>query len=214
MAKKKADLTKRGTPRKGGFKGGRRELIRRVELPPDEWLDDKAARKFYTKYRDIAMKRINRLVSGGYINEKEADMYRELMPTLKNQKNVRAGLEQLKSFLKTDKSSAARTRQLQKEITSGWERAGISVEIPKGNLSKRRFGRFMDYLKVKHQGAKYSSERAVRLYVAIKNKGLNPENFRQESQFFMDHIEEFEKIPKAKGKKYGSKYYKKAIENL
>ena len=208
------DLTKRGTPRKGAFKGGAQKLITRVDIPPQEWLSDADARKLYTKHRDIAQKRIKRLVQGGYINEKEAQMYNKMMPTLKEQKNVRAGLEELRVFLNQEKSSAQRTRQLQKEITEGWTRAGYQVDIPKGVQSKRRFGHFMDYMKKKYKGRQYDSARAVRLYVAIKNKGLDPENFRKESTYFMDNIDAFEAIPKASGKGKGSKYYKRMIESL
>lgn len=207
-------LTKRGTVRKGNFKGGAQKLITRVELPPDEWLSDADARKLYTKYRDIAQKRVKRLVQGGYINEKEAEMYNRRMPTLKNQKNVRAGLEELRTFLNQEKSSAQRTKALQKEISEGWERAGYSVDIPKGVQSKRKFGHFMDYMKKKYKGRQYDSSRAVRLYVAIKNKGLDPENFRKESTFFMDNIDVFEAIPKQTGKGKSSRYYKKLINSL
>lgn len=207
-------LTKRGTVRKGNFKGGAQKLITRVELPPDEWLSDADARKLYTKYRDIAQKRVKRLVQGGYINEKEAEMYNRRMPTLKNQKNVRAGLEELRTFLNQEKSSARRTKALQKEISEGWERAGYSVDIPKGVQSKRKFGHFMDYMKKKYKGRQYDSSRAVRLYVAIKNKGLDPENFRKESTFFMDNIDVFEAIPKQSGKGKSSRYYKKLINSL
>lgn len=207
-------LTKRGTVRKGNFKGGAQKLITRVELLPDEWLSDADARKLYTKYRDIAQKRVKRLVQGGYINEKEAEMYNRRMPTLKNQKNVRAGLEELRTFLNQEKSSAQRTKALQKEIAEGWERAGYSVDIPKGVQSKRKFGHFMDYMKKKYKGRQYDSSRAVRLYVAIKNKGLDPENFRKESTFFMDNIDVFEAIPKQSGKGKSSRYYKKLINSL
>jgi hypothetical protein len=207
-------LTKRGTVRKGNFKGGAQKLITRVELPPDEWLSDADARKLYTKYRDIAQKRVKRLVQGGYINEKEAEMYNRRMPTLKNQKNVRAGLEELRTFLNQEKSSAKRTKALQKEIAEGWERAGYSVDIPKGVQSKRKFGHFMDYMKKKYKGRQYDSSRAVRLYVAIKNKGLDPENFRKESTFFMDNIDVFEAIPKQSGKGKSSRYFKKLINSL
>lgn len=207
-------LTKRGTVRKGNFKGGAQKLITRVELPPDEWLSDADARKLYTKYRDIAQKRVKRLVQGGYINEKEAEMYNRRMPTLKNQKNVRAGLEELRTFLNQEKSSAQRTKALQKEIAEGWERAGYSVDIPKGVQSKRKFGHFMDYMKKKYKGRQYDSSRAVRLYVAIKNKGLDPENFRKESSFFMDNIDVFEAIPKQSGKGKSSRYFKKLINSL
>lgn len=207
-------LTKRGTVRKGNFKGGAQKLITRVELPPDEWLSDADARKLYTKYRDIAQKRVKRLVQGGYINEKEAEMYNRRMPTLKNQKNVRAGLEELRTFLNQEKSSARRTKALQKEITEGWDRAGYSVDIPKGVQSKRKFGHFMDYMKKKYKGRQYDSSRAVRLYVAIKNKGLDPENFRKESTFFMDNIDVFEAIPKQSGKGKSSRYFKKLINSL
>lgn len=207
-------LTKRGTVRKGNFKGGAQKLITRVDLPPDEWLTDADARKLYTKYRDIAQKRVKRLVQGGYINEKEAEMYNRRMPTLKNQKNVRAGLEELRTFLNQEKSSAQRTKALQKEISEGWERAGYSVDIPKGVQSKRKFGHFMDYMKKKYKGRQYDSSRAVRLYVAIKNKGLDPENFRKESTFFMDNIDVFEAIPKQTGKGKSSRYYKKLINSL
>lgn len=207
-------LTKRGTVRKGNFKGGAQKLITRVELPPDEWLSDADARKLYTKYRDIAQKRVKRLVQGGYINEKEAEMYNRRMPTLKNQKNVRAGLEELRTFLNQEKSSARRTKALQKEIAEGWDRAGYSVDIPKGVQSKRKFGHFMDYMKKKYKGRQYDSSRAVRLYVAIKNKGLDPENFRKESTFFMDNIDVFEAIPKQTGKGKSSRYYKKLINSL
>lgn len=207
-------LTKRGTVRKGNFKGGAQKLITRVELPPDEWLSDADARKLYTKYRDIAQKRVKRLVQGGYINEKEAEMYNRRMPTLKNQKNVRAGLEELRTFLNQEKSSAQRTKALQKEIAEGWDRAGYSVDIPKGVQSKRKFGHFMDYMKKKYKGRQYDSSRAVRLYVAIKNKGLDPENFRKESTFFMDNIDVFEAIPKQSGKGKSSRYFKKLINSL
>lgn len=207
-------LTKRGTVRKGNFKGGAQKLITRVELPPDEWLSDADARKLYTKYRDIAQKRVKRLVQGGYINEKEAEMYNRRMPTLKNQKNVRAGLEELRTFLNQEKSSARRTKALQKEITEGWDRAGYSVDIPKGVQSKRKFGHFMDYMKKKYKGRQYDSSRAVRLYIAVKNKGLDPENFRKESTFFMDNIDVFEAIPKQSGKGKSSRYYKKLINSL
>lgn len=207
-------LTKRGTVRKGNFKGGAQKLITRVDLPPDEWLTDADARKLYIKYRDIAQKRVKRLVQGGYINEKEAEMYNRRMPTLKNQKNVRAGLEELRTFLNQEKSSAQRTKALQKEIKEGWDRAGYSVDIPKGVQSKRKFGHFMDYMKKKYKGRQYDSSRAVRLYVAIKNKGLDPENFRKESTFFMDNIDIFEAIPKQTGKGKSSRYYKKLINSL
>ena len=207
-------LTKRGTVRKGNFKGGAQKLITRVDLPPDEWLTDADARKLYTKYRDIAQKRVKRLVQGGYINEKEAEMYNRRMPTLKNQKNVRAGLEELRTFLNQEKSSAQRTKALQKEIAEGWDRAGYNVDIPKGVQSKRKFGHFMDYMKKKYKGRQYDSSRAVCLYVAIKNKGLDPENFRKESTFFMDNIDVFEAIPKQSGKGKSSRYYKKLINSL
>lgn len=207
-------LTKRGTVRKGNFKGGAQKLITRVELPPDEWLSDADARKLYTKYRDIAQKRVKRLVQGGYINEKEAEMYNRRMPTLKNQKNVRAGLEELRTFLNQEKSSAKRTKALQKEIAEGWDRAGYKVDIPKGVQSKRKFGHFMDYMKKKYKGRQYDSSRAVRLYIAVKNKGLDPQNFRKESTFFMDNIDVFEAIPKQSGKGKSSRYFKKLINSL
>ena len=207
-------LTKRGTVRKGNFKGGAQKLITMVELPHDEWLTDADARKLYTKYRDIAQKRVKRLVQGGYINEKEAEMYNRRMPTLKNQKNVRAGLEELRTFLNQEKSSARRTKALQKEITEGWDRAGYKVDIPKGVQSKRKFGHFMDYMKKKYKGRQYDSSRAVRLYIAVKNKGLDPQNFRKESTFFMDNIDVFEAIPKQSGKGKSSRYFKKLINSL
>ena len=84
--------------------------------------------------------------------------------------------------------------------------------ITKSNL--REFGEFMEQARIESLDKIYGSEQVTKLFGQSVKKGIDSKSIMEDFKFFMDNLEELQKLPKHKSKEARTAdAYRKEIEN-
>ena len=144
------------------------------------------ARKEYSRLRNIALKRLDRLAQAGY---SDSDIYKYnagRYPTLKEISTNRQLYEALSSlawFITAKGSTVSGQREYEETMRSTLsERFGTPED-----MDLKKFGAFMEYMRAKYQGKDYDSERSARVYRESLKKGITLQQLERHQKIFYEN---------------------------
>lgn len=187
-------------------------------------------RKEYSRLRSVAKKRLERMTGTRYENTqtylKNINKYGTLeqienMAKLQGRKlsperqreladSITAKkLQELYRFLTAKTGSIKGMREVERKAIETLRDRGYTF-INRKNIQD--FGEYMEYLRALHMNEQFDSERAGELFGAAEKKGIPPEQVAKDFSYWVQHVEELKKLPKAKNpKNRTAKHYKKLL---
>ena len=189
-------------------------------------------RKEYSRLRQTANKRLDRMQgtkyeksqtylrnAGKYTTlaqiEKEALKHAKKLSPEAAQKYVDAHvakkLSDLYKFLTAKTGSIRGMQRVENEIINTLNERGYTF-INKKNI--QQFGEYMEHLRILHNGRQFDSERAGELFAIAEKKGVSPDQIAEDFEYWKQHAEELDKLPKIKNpKQRTAAHYKKLLQN-
>lgn len=146
----------------------------------------KDARKEYTRLRDIANKRLNRLRASKFAKQPEVrNFYANGIPKLSDLGDVHdleRALSRLYEWLSGPSTIKEMTQRLDARILRTLHQNRFYVD--KKDLAA--FGRFMDYMAARLKSLMIPSEVIAEYYVESRKKGLSGERLRRDFEAFLE----------------------------
>ena len=180
----------------------------------------KELRAEYSRLRSIARKRLERLGSSKY---KAGETYKHYkgrftaLPDIKTTRTVARKLVEVQKFLGLRTGTVSGTRQVRRERIQALKDRGYSF-INEKNFDL--FTDFMEYNKALRQGGAYDSERVLQLVREVSRKNLDPEQIKDEFEFWVNNVETLKTVPEPpsrKGTRWqkfdASEYFRREIQN-
>lgn len=207
-----------------------------MQYTPESLIDmsEKDLRKEYTRYRDIAQKRLKRLKNEGFENSTIVNYFDggevPKLSSLKTKEDIAFGLAELKGFIDAKQSTVKGMRTYIKEEREKAKKLDVKLDEVIATLNKHfpdgtKFNRdnidlFFDFMnnRVTANVEKIvSSDRIATLYKVAKSKGIKNLNAMVKTEkdllFFINNLENLSAINLPKGKYKSVKAYKEAIES-
>jgi len=198
-------------------------------------LDEKELRKEYTRFRDMAQKRLKRLKNEGFGNSSIVNYFGGDVPKLKSLPDKEAiafGLAELKGFIDAKQSTVKGMRAYIKEEREKAEKVDKRLKSVMDTINRRfrskgenldndtikQFFDFMNDEVTKNVGEMGGwSDRIVMLFRVAKQKGIKNLKPMLKTEkdliFFLNNLENLEAVELPKGKHKSVKAYKEAIES-
>lgn len=196
-------------------------------------LDEKELRKEYTKYRDIAQKRLKRLKNEGFGNSGIVNYFKGDVPkvrTLPDKEAIAFGLSELMGFIQAKQSTVKGMREYIKEEREKAEKTSkrlgqvidtLNRRFPMGDkFTSDNIQSFFDFMNnevTENVEVGYNSDRVAILYKVAKSKGIK--NLKpmlkteKDLMFFLNNVENIEAVQFPKGKHKSVKGLKELIES-
>lgn len=196
-------------------------------------LDEKQLRREYTKYRDIAQKRLKRLENAGFGNSGIVGYFGGDVPKLrdiKDKDSIAFGLAELKGFIDAKQSTVTGMRIYIKEEREKAQKIDrklgqiidtLNRHFPMGKkFNEDNIQEFFDFMNnevSQNIEVQYNSDRLAELFKVAKSKGIK--NLRpmlkseKDLMFFMNNLENIEAVSFPKGKHNSVKGLKALIES-
>ena len=196
-------------------------------------LDEKELRREYTRYRDIAQKRLKRLKNEGFGNSNIVNYFGGDVPKLKtlpDKESIAFGLAELKGFFEAKQSTVKGMRAYIKEEREKAEKIDkrlgqvidtLNRRFPMGDKfnsdNVQEFFDFMNNEVTKNVEINSNSDRVAQLFKVAKSKGIK--NLKpmlkteKDLMFFLNNLENIEAIKFPKGKHKSVKGLKALIES-
>lgn len=196
-------------------------------------LDEKELRKEYTRYRDMAQKRLKRLKNEGFGNSNIVNYFGGDVPKLRDLPDKEAiafGLAELKGFIDAKQSTVKGMRIYIKEEREKAEKIDkrlgqvidtLNRRFPMGDKfnsdNVQEFFDFMNNEVTKNVEINNNSDRIAQLFKVAKSKGIK--NLKpmlkteKDLMFFVNNLENIEAIQFPKGKNKSVKSLKALIES-
>ena len=157
------------------------------------------ARKEYTRLRNIANKRLNRLLEAGY---GDSDIYRANVgkyPSYKEFSTPRElynALSSLSWFITAQQSTVSGQRDIETKIR---DTLASNYGTPQ-DMDLKKFGNFMEFMRAKYQGKEYDSERSAKIYRESLKKGITLDQLKYHQKIFYENESRLSKMKtKTKG---------------
>lgn len=196
-------------------------------------LDEKDLRREYTRYRDIAQKRLKRLKNEGFGNSNIVNYFGGDVPKLKtlpDKESIAFGLAELKGFIEAKQSTVKGMRAYIKEEREKAEKIDkrlgqvidtLNRRFPMGDKfnsdNVQEFFDFMNNEVTKNVEINSNSDRVAQLFKVAKSKGIK--NLKpmlkteKDLMFFLNNLENIEAVKFPKGKHKSVKGLKALIES-
>ena len=206
-----------------------------MEYTPEKLInmDERELRREYTKYRDIAQKRLKRLKNEGFGNTGIVNYFKGDVPklnSLPDKESIAFGLAELMGFIEAKQSTVKGMRVYIKEEREKAEKIDKRLNQVIDTLNRRfpmgdkfnsdnvqAFFDFMNNEVTQNVEVGYNSDRVAILYKVAKSKGIKnlKPMLRSEKDlmFFLNNIENIEAIQFPKGKHKSVKALKELIES-
>lgn len=198
-AERKAHERKPQKPKKE--QGRNKPKPQKAKEPKRTPLDEisKAQKANYTKMRDIAHKRIQRLHAKGL--GKEYSDFKKLSE-MQSPEEFQRAYDELTAFLLKDVTVASERRRKQQSMIDAFKQSGFNItpdELP--HLSD-----FMEFWRELSISAQYASDQAVALFDHMYKMGINPDDIKKDFDTYLDHRDEILALPEqhSNGKKWSS----------
>ena len=144
------------------------------------------AKKEYSRLRNIANKRLQRLAEAGYA---DTDIYRANIgkyPAVRSfdkPRDLYNHLSQLAWFITARGSTVSGQREVEEKILSTLqEHYGTPAD-----MDLKKFGSFMEFMRAKYAGKAYDSERAAKVYRESLKKGISLDQLKRHQKVFYDN---------------------------
>ena len=168
------------------------EYYTKSALSSGEWTDAEVRRE-YSRLRDIAQKRLQRLVRnepGSYAYRKNVGQY----PTLAEigTEGAMEKLPQLARFIGAKTGSVTGIREQRNKALETLQEHGYTF-INKGNI--RQFGEFMESFRADKALQVVGSPTAAELFEAAKERHMNIEEIKEQFAMWLEALPELQAIP-------------------
>lgn len=188
-------------------------------------------RKEYSRLRQVANKRLNRMKGTRYEKtqtylknagkygtiaeiEKEVLKHAKKLTPDKAERYVNAHIAKkvsdLYRMLTSKTGSIKGMREVEKRTIDTLNERGFTF-INKNNI--HQFGEYMEYLRLLHMDKQFDSERAAELFATAEKKGIDPNQLLADFEYWTQHTEDLANLPKIKNpKQRTAAQYKKLLE--
>lgn len=141
------------------------------------------AKKEYTRLRNIANKRLTRLLEAGY---GDTDIYRAnagkypSYKTFSSPRDLYQALSSLAWFISARGSTVSGQRDMEDKIR---DTLASNYGTPQ-DMDLKKFGNFMEFMRAKYQGKEYDSERSAKIYRESLKKGISLDQLKYHQNVF------------------------------
>lgn len=156
----------------------------------------KELRAEYSRLRSIARKRLERFGASKWA--KSSNLYKQYknlftaLPDIKRERTVARKLVEVAKFLSLETSSVSGFRSARKARITALQERGYDW-ITEKNFDL--FTDFMDYNRALRQGGGFDSERVLELVREVGEKHLDPDQVKDEFEFWIENVGKLSKIP-------------------
>lgn len=179
---------------------------------------ERELRQEYTRLRDIAQKRIKRLLASEFSGSQTANKWAKGVPRLSDMRtksDIAHGLSDLSSFLESPYSTLTGQRDIKAK-----QRAMLEKRYPGLDLSGKKFDKFTKVMnaEVANQLEKlFGSNRAVILFRTLQAKKVSNINAfissPEKMAYWMQNVENLAAVDLPKGVGRSAKNYKELVES-
>ena len=179
---------------------------------------ERELRQEYTRLRDIAQKRIKRLLASEFSGSQTANKWAKGVPRLSDMRtksDIAHGLSDLSSFLESPYSTLTGQRDIKAK-----QRAMLERRYPGLDLSGKKFDKFTKVMnaQVANQLEKlFGSNRAVILFRTLQAKKVSNINAfissPEKMAYWMQNVENLAAVDLPKGVGRSAKNYKNLVES-
>lgn len=179
---------------------------------------ERELRQEYTRLRDIAQKRIKRLLASEFSGSQTANKWAKGVPRLSDMRtksDIAHGLSDLSSFLESPYSTLTGQRDIKAK-----QRAMLERHYPGLDLSGKKFDKFTKVMnaQVANQLEKlFGSNRAVILFRTLQAKKVSNINAfissPEKMAYWMENVENLAAVDLPKGVGRSAKNYKELVES-
>ena len=195
--------------------------------------DEKELRKEYTRLRDIAHKRMQRLQQSEFADSPIARYWKSEIPKLRDMKSkedIAFALSEVKGFVDSPYSTLKGAREKQEEKIKRIRQLDPKLKQILGTidrhhglkLNKRTADSFFDFMNTKlatEIGNIYGSDRILQMYKVLKEKGVRNfqayQSTKEQFSYFLLNLENLEavNVDKKKGERMSVGKFKQLIES-
>ena len=172
-------------------------------------LSEKEIRDEYSRLRNIANKRINRLERAGYT---DTQTYLQNVGAYKSLSNytmeeLQYKLYQISKFVSAKSSTVGGMRRIQKQMLAKLHEKDL------GSITNlQEFGDFMDWARAKYKYREFDSERAAEVYNESKRRKIDIEEIKKDYELYRDNYKKFTELPVyRKEERRTSEWYRKVL---
>ena len=172
-------------------------------------LSEKEIRAEYSRLRNIAIKRIDRLARAGYT---DTQAYLRNVGAYKSPSNytmaeLQYKLYQISKFVSAKSSTVGGMREIEKQMIEKLHEKDLA-----GITNLREFGDFMEWARTKYRNSEFDSERAAEVFNEAKRRRIEIEEIKKDYELYRDNYKKFTELPVyRKEERRTSEWYRKVL---
>ncbi len=182
-------------------------------------MDVKDLRREYSRLRDVAHKRLQRLSASDFSETQTYLRYRNKFVGLKEIKKGQVSklskkLSELHTFLEMETSTISGSKSVAARIIKGLQDNGYDYIKTEKDL--RTFGEYMDFNRALKKGGKYDSEKVMQMTEEMEKVGVSPKDVEKDFKFWIKNYKDIEKMKEkvSTSNKEGSRRWLKELKSL
>ena len=172
-------------------------------------LSEKEIRDEYSRLRNIANKRIDRLARAGYTDTqtylRNAGVYKS--PSNYTMAELQYKLYQISKFVSARSSTVSGMRLIEKQMLEKLHEKDL------GRITNlQEFGDFMEWARAKYKYSDFDSERAAEVYNESKRRKIDIEEIKKDYELYRDNYQKITELPVyRKAERRTSEWYRKVL---
>lgn len=169
-------------------------------------------RKEYSKLRDIARKRLQRLEAAGYT---ETEAYRRnvnhypKLKDIKTKSELAQRLSDLSRFIASSQSTVSGIKEREQKVL---ERLHENQYNFVNEFNLKDFGEFMEAYRDQMLDMEYDSGDAAEVYSIVVKHKVDPEKVKEDFEYWLEHIDEALKMRRSKASAGNYERIKKRLD--
>ena len=173
---------------------------------------NREVRKEYSKLRDIARKRLQRLEAAGYT---ETEAYRRnvnhypKLKDIKTKSELAQRLSDLSRFIASSQSTVSGIKEREQKVLEKLHENQYNF-VNESNL--KDFGEFMESYRDQMLDMEYDSGDAAEVYSIVVKHKVDPEKVKEDFEYWLEHIDEALKMRRSKASAGNYERIKKRLD--
>lgn len=173
---------------------------------------NREVRKEYSKLRDIARKRLQRLEAAGYT---ETEAYRRnvnhypKLKDIKTKSELAQRLSDLSRFIASSQSTVSGIKEREQKVLEKLHENQYNF-VNESNL--KDFGEFMEAYRDQMLDMEYDSGDAAEVYSIVVKHKVDPEKVKEDFEYWLEHIDEALKMRRSKASAGNYERIKKRLD--
>lgn len=159
---------------------------------------NREVRKEYSKLRDIARKRLQRLEAAGYTDteayRRNVNHYPKLKD-IKTKSELAQRLSDLSRFIASSQSTVSGIKEREQKVLERLHENQYNF-VNESNL--KDFGEFMEAYRDQMLDMEYDSGDAAEVYSIVVKHKVDPEKVKEDFEYWLEHIDEALKMRRSK----------------